>query len=240
MKRQRESPPPERLTVEVGELGHVGALAYEARAGARLGATLVLAHGAGADQTSRFMSGFAAGLAARGLDVLTFNFLYTEQRRRAPDRTDKLEACFRAAVGAARARGPWTSNALFLGGKSLGGRMASHLGAAADEAATAGLRGLVFLGYPLHPPGKPDRLRAAHLSRIRVPMLFVQGARDPFGTEAELAPILNRLPAPVTLHLVERGDHSLAPPKRGAASVEDVYDDVQHVIADWVRAVLRG
>jgi predicted alpha/beta-hydrolase family hydrolase len=143
--------------------------------------TLVLAHGAGAGQSSPFMVRFAGGLASRGLDVLTFNFLYTEQRRRVPDRTAKLEACYRAAIEAARSDGPFGRNALFVGGKSMGGRIASHLAAAETDAAPCAIQGVILLGYPLHPPGKPDQLRAAHLTHIRVPLLFVQGSRDPFG-----------------------------------------------------------
>jgi hypothetical protein len=230
----------DQLTIEIGTFGSVSALAYDSTGSTRLGITLVLAHGAGANQTSRFMVRFGTGLASRGLDVLTFNFLYTEQGRRAPDRTDKLEACYRAVAAAARDYDPWTRNALFLGGKSMGGRMASHLGAASGDGAVEELRGLVFLGYPLHPPGKPDRLRSAHLPNIRVPMLFVQGARDPFGTEAELRPILDALQAPVTLHVVENGDHSLSPPKRGPVSIDDVYDRIQDTIADWATEVVRG
>ena len=228
---------PDSLTIQVRTFGSVSARAYHAETSTRFGRTLVLAHGAGGNQSSRFMVRFGTDLASRGLDVLTFNFLYTEQRRRAPDRTDKLEACYRAVASFAGRYEPWRRNALFLGGKSMGGRMASHLGAATGEAAVDGLRGLVFLGYPLHPPGTPDRLRSAHLPDIRVPMLFVQGARDPFGTEAELRPILDALPAPVTLHVVEQGDHSLAPPKRGPLSIDQVYDQIQDVIVKWTTAV---
>lgn len=185
------------------------------------------------------MVGFASGLASRGLDVLTFNFLYAEQRRRVPDRTETLEACYRAALVAAGRYGPFDGNELFIGGKSMGGRIASHLAAANGDAAIGGLKGLVFLGYPLHPPGKPDQLRTAHLAKIRAPMLFVQGARDLFGTAAELRAVIDRLHAPVTLHLVEQGDHSLAPPKKSSLSVDRVYQQIQDTIVEWVRALVR-
>src|SRR5262249_38566328 len=155
------------------------ALGYRAAAGLAVDATLVLAHGAGAPQQSAFMVGFARGVAERGIDVLTFNFLYTEYKRRVPDRTDKLEACYRAAIEAAREH--FGRRAVFIGGKSMGGRIATHL-AAANDADALGVAGVVLLGYPLHPPGKPEQVRAAHLSRIRVPMLIVQGERDPFGS----------------------------------------------------------
>ena len=200
-------------------------------------ATLVLAHGAGAPQQSAFMVGFARALAERGLDVLTFNFLYMQQGRRVPDRTATLEASYRDAIGAARDR--FGRNIVFIGGKSMGGRIATHL-AAAEDAATLGIGGVVLLGYPLHPPGKPAQLRSAHLPRIRVPMLFVQGERDPFGTPDELRPVLDTIPADVTLHVVSNGDHSLALPRRAGADTAAVYADIQNTIATWIAAKKRS
>ena len=224
----------ERLTIGV-EREQTTALIYQAASGSSMDATLVLAHGAGAGQQSPFMAGFARGIAERGVDVLTFNFFYTEQRRRVPDRTPKLEACYRAAIAAARehcARGT-----AFIGGKSMGGRIATHL-AAADDADASGIAGVVLLGYPLHPPGKPDQLRAAHLPRIRVPMLFIQGERDSFGTPDELRPVLDPISSQITLHVVENGDHSLAPSRR-ADAIAFTYRTLQDVIADWVQTVRR-
>jgi hypothetical protein len=194
-------------------------------------ATFILAHGAGAGQQSAFITGFAQGLSDRGIDVLTFNFLYTEQHRRIPDRTEKLDACYRAAVIAARRH--FARPAVFIGGKSMGGRIATHL-AAGDDAEKLGIGGVVALGYPLHPPGKPQQLRAAHLPRIRVPMLIVQGERDPFGTPAELQPVLDAIAEDVTLHVVENGDHSLAP-SRQKDRVESAYAKLQDVVATWLR-----
>ena len=224
---------PDRLTIDVGAdlkgPRRTSALAYHAAAGARGDATLVLAHGAGAPQQSAFMAGFANGLAERGVDVLTFNFLYTEQRRRVPDRTEALEACYRAAVVVARQH--FGRDSVFIGGKSMGGRIATHL-AAAEDAGSLRVAGVVLLGYPLHPPGKPDQLRAAHLPRIRVPMLFVQGERDPFGTPDELSRVLEPLSSLVTLHIVEKGDHSLAPSRR-ADAIASTYSELQDVIARW-------
>lgn len=219
----------DRLTIEVGE-ARTTALAYHANGDRRLHATLVLAHGAGAGQASRFMVSFAAGFASRGLDVLTFNFLYTEQGRRVPDRAEALEACYRAAIEAARSYAPFGGNALFVGGKSMGGRIASHL--AANDSSE--IRGLVLLGYPLHPPGKRHQLRVAHLAKIRVPILFVQGSRDPFGTPDELRPHVDGLAAPVTVCGVEHGDHSLAPPKSSPLPVGQVYSQLQDAIAAWI------
>ena len=217
------------------------ALPYPSEENKRIGATLLLAHGAGAGHQSRFILDFARGLAARGIDVLTFNFLYTEQKRKLPDRTELLEACFRAVIEAARSYAPCAGNRIFIGGKSMGGRIASHL-AAEDrgplKVRAAPLSGLILLGYPLHPPGKPETLRVAHLATINVPVLVVQGERDPFGTPEELRPHLAFIPARVTLHVVERGDHSLAPPKKGGPTVDQVYSELQDVIAAWIKAQL--
>src|ERR1700704_5048123 len=133
----------------------------------------MLAHGAGAGQQHPFMTAFADAIAARGIDVVTFNFLYIEQKRRLPDRGPALEACYRAAIDATRREVTAARRALFIGGKSMGGRIATQV-AAAD--AGLPLAGLVLLGYPLHPPGRPERLRDAHLPAVSRPMLFVQGS----------------------------------------------------------------
>jgi predicted alpha/beta-hydrolase family hydrolase len=224
----------DRFTIAVSEHERTSALAYAADDEKRVGAALVLAPGAGAGHESPFMVRFADGLAARGVDVLTFNFLYAEQHRRIPDRTEKLELCYRAALAAARIR-LRGGGAVFIGGKSMGGRIATHLAAAArDDAAIAGISGLVLLGYPLHPPGKPDQLRAAHLANIRVPTLIIQGSRDPFGTPAELQRVLDRVRADVSLHVVADGDHSLKPSRRGGSSVDHTYIELQDVIAGWI------
>ncbi len=220
---------PEPLRVAV-DAGTVSALRYPA--GAR-GLTLVLGHGAGAPQTSAFMVTFARALAARGLTTVTFNFPYMEQRRRIPDRAPVLEAAFRAVIDAVRARPDWGRDRLVIGGKSMGGRMASHVAAAGLD----GLSGLVLLGYPLHPPGRPQQLRAAHLARIREPMLFVQGAHDAFGTPAELGPILAPLGPSARLYVVADGDHSFKVPRRGPVSQEEVFARAQDEVAAWARGL---
>jgi hypothetical protein len=191
-------------------------------------ALLVLAHGAGAGQTHPFMVGMARALAAAGVDVVTFDFPYMEARRRVPDRPPVLEARFREVVAGVQARADLSARALYVGGKSMGGRMASHLAAAAEP----GVRGLVTLGYPLHPPGRPDQLRTAHLERIAMPWLVVQGERDTFGTPTELAPHLARVPGPVTLETMAGGDHSLA--VRGTRA-EVVLEGVARLVRDWMR-----
>jgi predicted alpha/beta-hydrolase family hydrolase len=176
--------------------------------------TLVLAHGAGAPRTHPWMVTMAKAIASHGIDVVTFNFLYSEAKRRAPDKNDALEATWLAALEAVRARDDLPTERLFVGGKSMGGRIATQV-----VAKGAHVGGIVLLGYPLHPPGQPDKLRSAHLPDILVPMLFVQGERDAFGTPEELAPIVKRLSKGTRLFVVEGGDHSLiSRPRRGKAA----------------------
>jgi uncharacterized protein len=222
---------PESLRVAVAS-GSVTALRYPA-AGPAAPLTLVLGHGAGAPQTSDFMTGFAQALADRGFPTVTFNFPYMEEGRRLPDRSETLEAAFRAVVVAVRGRADAGARRLVIGGKSLGGRMASHVAAAGLD----DLAGLVFLGYPLHPPGQPQKLRAAHLARIHRPMLFVQGSRDAFGTPAELAPLLAPLGPAARVHVVPEGDHSFKVPKRGPVPQAQVFAEVQDEIARWLRGL---
>jgi uncharacterized protein len=194
--------------------------------------TLILAHGAGANQMSGFMVHFAESLATRGIGTVTFNFLYTELRRRMPDRNDKLEACYRKVIAAVRdgVIGGIGHETLVIGGKSMGGRIASQIAADGVEVA-----GLVLLGYPLHPPGRPDQLRSKHLVNIRAPMLFVQGSRDAFGTPEELEPIIRQLKAPADLFVIEGGDHSYKVLKQSGASQEQVYNSVLDEIERWIR-----
>lgn len=167
------------------------------------GLTLVLAHGAGAPMDSPFMSTMARGLAAEGVRVARFEFPYMrarrdEGRRKPPDREPVLRHTWRAVVDELGGGGR-----VVVGGKSMGGRMASLI---ADE---CGARGLVCLGYPFHPPGQLDKLRTAHLEHLRTPALIVQGTRDPFGTREEVAGY--RLSPAIRLHWLEDGDHSFKP-----------------------------
>jgi predicted alpha/beta-hydrolase family hydrolase len=196
------------------------------------GALLVLAHGAGAGQRHPFMSGMARALAARGVDVVTFDFPYIERKARVPDRAPVLEARFREIVAASMEHPELQRRRLFIGGKSMGGRMATHLAAQGLE----DLAGVVALGYPLHPPGKPQQRRSEHLPAITVPVLIVQGERDTFGTPAELRPVIETMRAPVTLHVVAGGDHSLA--VRGQSKTESL-DGVAQAAADWISARLE-
>ena len=226
---------PEQVRVEILPDQSVIALFYPAAAQDRAGVTLILAPGAGAGQTSAFIVNFATGLAARGIDVVTFNFLYSEERRRIPDPNDRLEACWRAVIAAVRAQTRTGQDALAIGGKSMGGRIASQVAASGIGALT----GLVLLGYPLHPPGRPDRLRTKHLTQIKAPMLFVQGARDAFGSPDELRPIITQLKPSADLHVVEGGDHSFKVSKSAGVSQQDVYGAIQDRIATWLRTAVK-
>ncbi|HEY2934375.1 MAG TPA: alpha/beta fold hydrolase [Acidobacteriota bacterium] len=227
-------PTPRLFQVETDKAGRISALHYPASQQQKPETFLLLAHGAGAGQRSDFMVRFAQGLAERGIQVVTFNFPYMESGRRLPDPGDKLESCYRAVVLNVR-RQLSPSGPLVIGGKSLGGRIASQL-AAKDRGISEQLSGLVFLGYPLHPPGKPQQLRDRHLAGIPVPMLFIQGSRDAFGTPAELEPVLQKVGDQAKLWVVEGGDHSLKVPKKSAMSQEDVYERAMDEICNWLVA----
>jgi len=225
---------PEPLRVEISPHQSVTALSYPAAGKHCPGVTLILGHGAGADQTSDFVVSFGSGLAARGIDVVTFNFLYREQHRRIPDPNDKLEACYHSVIEAVREQMKSGRHDLAIGGKSMGGRIASQVAAGG----VAELASLVFLGYPLHPPGRPDRLRAKHLLDIKAPMLFVQGSRDAFGTPEELRPIVTSLEPPADVYVVEGGDHSFKVRKGAGVGQDDIYCAIQNHIAAWLRGLV--
>lgn len=190
-------------------------------------AALILAHGAGAGQTSAFMVRVAAGLAARGIIIATFDFPYVTAGRRVPDRTPALEQAWREAIAEGHRQFPGLP--LHIGGKSMGGRIASHV---ASQGGAGAIAGLVFLGYPLHPPGQPDRRRDAHLPAIAEPMLFIQGARDPFGTADEIRALLPSLQK-ATLEAIDGGDHSFKVPG-GAARQPPVLERIMDRIAAWI------
>jgi hypothetical protein len=167
-------------------------------------AALVLAHGAGGGQQSRFMVEAANAFAARRITTATFDFPYMAQGRSVPDKGPVLEAHWRNVIDAARRHPAFAGLPLFIGGKSMGGRIASQVAAQHVD----GITGLVYLGYPLHPPGRPEQRRDRHLPDIAEPMLFVQGTRDQFGTADEIRGLLPRLNPRATLFEVPDGDHS--------------------------------
>ena len=225
---------PAEFPVAIGTLGAVTARHYASTAGAS--PLLVLAHGAGADQRHRFMTTMGRLLSQRGIDVVTFNFLYTEMRKRGPDRPAVLEETWRRALDAIVDRLE-PQGRIAIGGKSMGGRIASMV-AAAEPASDAWTRadGLVLLGYPLHPPGRPDAPRTAHLPSITMPILVVQGTRDTFGTRAEVEPIFSALRCPVDFEFIEQGDHSFAVPKSTGRTEGDVLAAVADRVAQWLQA----
>lgn len=224
----------EVIKVAANENDSVTAMLYPASKKDRAGITVILGHGAGAGQLHPFMQLFASGLAERGVDTMTFNFVYMEHRRGAPDPKAKLEACYVAVIDAAQKHKKLKGNRLVIGGKSMGGRIASQVVAATPETA-AQVSALVFLGYPLHPPGRPDKLRDAHLPQITAPMLFIQGSRDTFGTTDEIGDLIKRLHLPATLYPIEGGDHSLKVPKKGNPPQAQVYETTMDEIARWLR-----
>ncbi len=212
------------------------------------GPCLVLAHGAGAGQQHPFMTATARELAARGVDVITFDFLYMHARKRGPDRPAVLEATWRAVVAEVRRRAQPSSGILAIGGKSMGGRIASQVLASrsSDSAAdldssegsdSSSVGGLLLLGYPLHPPGQPDKRRTAHLPQLTTPTLVVQGSRDEFGGEAEVRSAFEVVPANVAWHIVAGGDHSLKVPKSTGKSQAEVLEGVYEAVARWVRGL---
>ena len=198
-------------------------------------AALILAHGAGAGQKSAFMVAAARALSARGVATATFDFPYMAEGRKLPDKAPVLEEAWRDAIGDVSSRALFAGLPLFTGGKSMGGRIASQ--AAAERPLP--ISGLVFLGYPLHPPGKPGQRRDAHLPNIHVPMLFVQGSRDAFGTADEIRALVPRLASATELYEVEAGDHSFKVPARiGKPSVvmERIFDRVVAFIRSAARS----
>jgi predicted alpha/beta-hydrolase family hydrolase len=195
---------------------------YPAAAGTSRGVLLVLAHGAGGGQKHPFMVRYANGLATRGIDVVTFDFPYMQAGRKAPDKAPVLEDAFRRAVTDACARPEVEGHRLFIGGKSMGGRMATHLAAAPEllPEPVPPLSGVIVFGYPLNPPGGPSRTspdRVSHLAKIQVPVLVVQGTRDTFGGPDHIRAAMPR----AQVHAVAGGDHSLA-----ARFDQDVWDRV--------------
>lgn len=207
----------ERTTFE-WEAGAVSGLWHHPGKGSTY---LVLGHGAGGNMHTPGLAAFADALTEQGIGVVRFNFPYAEARRRAPDPQPRLEACYRAVAAEAARR----ADRVILGGRSMGGRIASHVVASGFPAA-----GLVFLSYPLHPPGKPTQLRTAHLPEITAPMLFIQGSRDAFARSDLLTTTLQALPR-ATWHIVDGANHSLA--VRGRPSAE-ITRELVTVTTAWI------
>lgn len=216
------------LEIELGpDLGRVSAILIRPPNAWLL---YVLAHGAGAGMRHRFLESISAALATRGVATLRYQFPYMERGSRSPDSPAVAEATVRAAVKWASEAAP--DLALVAGGKSFGGRMTS--GAAATS--LPGLRGLAFLGFPLHPPGRPDTRRADHLDSVELPMLFLQGTRDQFAQLDLITSVCARLGDRATLHLVDGGDHSFGVPKRSGRTPDAVLEELAGTLVEWARA----
>ena len=217
----------------------VAAALYAPAEDRNLDALLVLAHGAGAGHFHPFMTGYAEGLANRGVTVVTFNFPYLEKRRKTPDRAPVLEDAFRRAVAGAVEQRHVRASKLFIGGKSMGGRIATHLGVSLDKWPEAPLpSGIIAFGYPLAPPrSRRTGDRVSHLKALKVPTLIVQGTRDPFGGPDEVIEALADAPTPPPVEVlpVEGGDHSFAVLKSSGRDQAVVHADIQDAVAAWIQ-----
>ena len=195
-------------------------------------AVYVFAHGAGAGMTHKAMQSNAEGLAERGIATLRFQFPYMEKGSKRPDPPRIAHAAVRAAVAEAARVAP--DLPLFAGGRSFGGRMTSQ---AQAEEALPGVLGLAFIGFPLHPAGKPGTERAEHLDRVQVPMLFVSGARDALAELNLLEPVVSGLGRRATLHLIADADHSLKVPAKSGRTAAEAEGEALDVIAGWMTAL---
>jgi predicted alpha/beta-hydrolase family hydrolase len=223
---------PQSVTITVDDMRRVSGL-LQAPPGAR--ACYVLAHGAGAGMAHPFMVAVAHGLAAGGIATLRYQFPYMEQGSKRPDAPKLAQATVRAAVMEAARLVP--ELALFAGGKSFGGRMTSQAQAAS---LLPGVRGLVFLGFPLHPPGQPSDERSRHLFDVQIPMLFLQGTRDEFANLGLLQPLTEQLGARATLKPFQDADHSFHVPARTGRKDAEVRAEMLAVMADWMERVMAS
>jgi uncharacterized protein len=224
--------PAKSLTIAVGDgVGVSGLL----QAPHRARACYVLAHGAGAGMTHPFMAAAAAGLAERDIATLRYQFPYMERGSKRPDPPKLAQATVRAAIAAAQASTPGLP--LIAGGKSFGGRMTSQAQATAP---LPGVRGLAFLGFPLHAAGRPSAERGEHLFAVQVPMLFLQGTRDTLAALDELQPLCRKLGCRATLKLFADADHSFHVPARSGRKDNEVFAELLDVLADWVSGVVGG
>jgi uncharacterized protein len=219
----------EHLRIRVGDRGEVSALFLRPAKAQRL---LVLAHGAGAGMTHPFMEKLADELAASGVATFRYQFPYMEERRRVPDPPAVLTVTVVAAVRAAAEAAPGLP--LLAGGKSMGGRMTSQ---AAAQHPLEGVQGLVFFGFPLHPPNKPGTKRADHLPKVNVPMLFLQGTRDALADLKLLRPICAKLGSRAKLHMIEGADHSFHVQKSSGTTDHQVLRELAETTASWAGAI---
>ncbi|PJG50586.1 alpha/beta hydrolase [Bradyrhizobium forestalis] len=220
---------PQELKIDIERIGTVSAMLTRPD---HARACYVLAHGAGADMRHSFMERVAAGLAERGIATFRFNFPYMEEKKGRPDQPAVAHAAIRAAVAEAARLCPGVK--LVAGGKSFGGRMTSQ---AQSKAPLQGVKGLAFLGFPLHADKKPSSERAEHLAAIAIPMLFLQGTRDGLADLGYLKPVVEKLGAKATLHEIEAGDHSFAVLKKSGRTNDEALAEVLDALAAWIDAL---
>ncbi|WP_456843478.1 alpha/beta hydrolase family protein [Bradyrhizobium sp. USDA 4486] len=217
------------LKLDIERIGMVSAILTQPD---KARACYVLAHGAGADMRHAFMEKVAAGLAERGIATFRFNFPYMEEKKGRPDQPAVAHAAIRAAVEEAARLCPGVT--LVAGGKSFGGRMTSQ---AQSKSPLPGVKGLAFLGFPLHADKKPSSERAEHLAQVAIPMLFLQGTRDGLADLRHLKPVIAALGATATLHEIEGGDHSFAVLKKSGRTNDEALTEVLDALAAWIEGL---
>lgn len=215
-----------KIDLEKG--GHLGMIYASLSEPRRDPTALIIAHGAGGPMYSPFITLFHKGLAERGYLTVKFNFPYMEARRKVPDKKEVLEGSYREVIGTVR-KSKYHPRRVFIGGKSMGGRIASQVAAAGEE-----VDGLFFLGYPLHRPGQPDILRDEHLYRIEKPMLFISGTKDQFAKKELLDKVLARLGNAARIRWIEDGDHSFNT-RQGKDAQAKIYGEAIETLDSWVR-----
>ena len=215
--------------MECEEVSAVISVPEKYRTGA--GAGIILAHGAGNDMNHPLLVHVSEGLTASGYLTLRFNFLYREKGRRRPDRQEILETTWEKVYQFLRDHPRYRPKTILAGGKSMGGRVLSQMVAGGVLPVSR----LVFLGYPLHPPGRIEEPRVSHFHQINIPMLFVAGTRDSLCNLSALEEILGRLSAPWELQIIEGGDHSFKLPKSATRAQEDVYQQILKATLEWLR-----
>jgi uncharacterized protein len=219
----------QKLKLRIDDVNAVSALLLQPP---RARACFVFAHGAGAGMTHQFMEQLATGLCNRDIATLRYQFPYMEKASRRPDPPAVAHAAVRAAVAEAARRCPGL--ALLAGGKSFGGRMTSQAQAIAP---LAGVGGLAFVGFPLHPADKPSTERAKHLGDVHVPMLFIQGTRDKLAEAQLIDPLVKRLGASASLHRVQEADHAFHVPARSGRNDREVMSEITDALSAWIGAI---
>ncbi|MGB2908072.1 MAG: alpha/beta family hydrolase [Candidatus Aminicenantaceae bacterium] len=221
----------EQVRIEINNEEHVSGIVHLPEGYAEGRETgVIVAHGAGSDMHTPLLEAFCVGLGLAGFLAMRFNFPYKEKGKKAPDPPRKLEATWKAAYAFLRGHERFAPRHILGAGKSMGGRIASQVAAAGELP----VEKLIFLGYPLHPPGNKEKLRDSHLYSIRVPMLFLAGTRDSLCDLELLRSVLGRFEGPWALEVIDMGDHSFNVLKSLGKSRDDVYADIIHRAVSWL------